>query len=145
MRISAPQVGLVVRYNYLWRYEADRNAGAHKDRPVCIVTTVRRRPKKTEVVLLPITHARPRSEGAAIELPAAVKSQLGVDVEPSWVIVTECNVDTWPNPDIVPIPGGRPVYAYGLLPQRFFERIRDAFVAAARSKHLRIVPRDELP
>jgi hypothetical protein len=138
MPLPPPEVGLVIRYGYLWRREADRRQRQSKDRPACIVAAVVGT-EETTIVLLPITRSPPRSDSGAIELPAKVKAHLGLDPEPSWVIVSECNVDAWPSPDVIPIQRGQ--YAYGMLPPRLFRQIRDLFVGRARAKRMLVVRR----
>src|SRR5664279_3990243 len=137
MPLPPPEVGLVIRYGYLWRHEADRRRHQSKDRPACIVAAVTRA-EGTSIVVLPIARSPPRSDVGAIELPPRVKAHLGLDPEPSWVIVAECNVDVWPSPDLAPLPGSRGHYVYGLLPPRLFRQIRDSFVERARAKRILI-------
>jgi hypothetical protein len=139
--IPPPEVGLVIRYNYLWRREADRQRSQSKDRPACIVAAIADTVDRMDVVLLPITRAPPKDDVPAVELPPKVKEHLGLDPDRSWVIVAECNVDVWPSPDLAEIPGRPGRYAYGHLPPRLFRRIRDAFVDRARAKRVRFTRR----
>ena len=48
-------------------------------------------------MLLPITHTPPAGDTAGIEIPARVGQALGLDDTPSRVIVSEHNIDEWPN------------------------------------------------
>lgn len=57
------------------------------------------------LVLLPITHSPPGVGTVGIEIPAKVKQPIGLDDAPSWVIVSEHNIDEWPNAGLSPIPG----------------------------------------
>lgn len=141
MPIPAPEVGLVIRYGYLWRAEADRRQDQSKDRPACIVAAVTRAEGEINVVLLPVTRRRPRPATPAIELPPKVKAHLGLGPERSWIIAAECNLDIWPTPDLAQLPGRPGVFAYGFLPPRLFRQVRDLFVAQARAKQLRVVRR----
>jgi hypothetical protein len=53
----------------------------------------------------------------AVALPAALKRHLGLDPEPSWIIVSEANQFVWPGPDLSPISRAHPSsFAYGYLP-----------------------------
>ena len=55
-----PEPGLVIRYAFLWRREAD--AGLEeglKDRPCAIVLAVKSEIGETTVYVLPITHSAP--------------------------------------------------------------------------------------
>jgi hypothetical protein len=140
MAIPGPEPGLVISYSYLWHRE--HRAGAdegRKDRPAVIVLCAERaEDRRTVVTVLPVTHAAPGDPSAAVEIPAAVKRHLGLDDAPSWVIVFEGNQFAWPGYDLRPRPDGS--YAYGFLPPRLFDRIRDAFVAF--HERTRTVPRD---
>ena len=57
------------------------------------------------VVLLPITHTPPDRDTIGIEIPIKVKQAIGLDDAPSWVIVSEYNIDEWPNAGLSPVPG----------------------------------------
>jgi hypothetical protein len=74
-------VGLVVRYEYLWRRRTETWAvTAHKDHPACVVLTFRPRGEPQEmVVYLPISHSPPGPDEVGIELPDAVKQRTGLD------------------------------------------------------------------
>lgn len=123
----------MVRYAYLWRREAARRRDPSKDRPACIVAAIGRSAGGTDVVLLPITHTPPSHGEAAAELPVRVKRHLGLDASRSWVLLTECNIDSWPSPELTALPGQPGNFAYGFLPPRLFREIRDGFVAQARA------------
>ena len=80
------------------------------------------------VMILPITHSKPRGNVFGIEIPPAVRRTLGLDSEPCWVVVSEHNIDEWPPPGIAPLPGTRTVFAYGVLPSGLFAKIRREFL-----------------
>jgi hypothetical protein len=84
------------------------------------------------VVLLPITHTPPEGATAGIEIPSKVKQALGLDDAPSWVIVSEHNVDEWPNAGLSPIQGKPGCFAYGFIPPGLFARIKAKFAELAR-------------
>ncbi|AMJ60834.1 type II toxin-antitoxin system PemK/MazF family toxin [Bosea sp. PAMC 26642] len=126
MSIVAPEPGLVIRYAYLWRDQAaSGRVEASKDRPCAVVLTTKRANDKTVVVVAPITHARPRDPSVGIEIPAAAKARLGLDVEPSWVITNDLNYFTWPGPDIRPVTHNRAGrgFVYGQLSQSLTNRL----------------------
>ena len=125
MEFPRPQVGLVISYSYLWREEAETGqVEGRKDRPCAIVLVVRESEDKPPVVtVVPITHSPPQSLETAVEIPAAVKRHLGLDEQPSWVMLDDFNVFTWPGYDLRPVPGQKDRYHYGLLPPRLFESI----------------------
>jgi hypothetical protein len=82
-----------------------------------------------EVLVLAISHSPPISPTDAIEIPPPVKLRLGLDGERSWIVITEANLFIWPGPDVRPIPGRQDfAIAYGPLPPRFFEHVRDRFL-----------------
>ena len=140
-----PVPGLVIRYSYLWRREADqgREEGV-KDRPCAIVAAVKNDPGGKTVYVLPITHSMPLDHSEAIELPQQTKLRLGLDGERSWVIINEANRFSWPGPDLRTLPGmGPDSAAYGFLPPRFFKIIRDRFVERGRLSDPGLVTRTE--
>ena len=127
----APHPGLVIRYSYLWKREADtgRQEGT-KDRPCAIVVAVDDADGEREVIVLPITHSPLSNPLDAIEIPAVTKQRLGLDFERSWIVLTEANEFVWPGPDLRPVPGGdADAVSYGVLPPRFFTYVRDQFLA----------------
>ena len=140
-----PRPGLVIRYSYLWRREAaqGREEGA-KERPCAVILALRQADGADKVFVLPITHSPPVRSGDAIALPPAVKQRLGLDEAPSWVMLTETNSFIWPGPDLR-VPPGRPAEeaAYGFLPPKLFQEIRDRFLERARNRQAGIVPRSE--
>lgn len=87
MALPEPQPGLVIRYAYLWRREAEqgREHGV-KDRPCVVVLAVKRDAGKTRVVVAPITHAPPVNIETTLQLPAQTKERLGLDEQPSWIV-----------------------------------------------------------
>lgn len=120
---SIPQPGDVLSYAYLWAREA--NAGQEeglKDRPVVVVLAVLTRSGVTQVVVTPVTHSAPDAEQDAVELPAIVKRDLGLDRERSWLVVTEVNQFGWPGPDVRQLADGQPYY--GALPDWLLHRVQ---------------------
>jgi len=92
-------------------------------------------------VLLPITHSRLGADTVGIEIPARVKQALGLDEAPSWVIVSEYNVDEWPNAGLSPLSGRPGVFSYGFIPPGLFAQIRAKFLELARQNKGRAVRR----
>jgi hypothetical protein len=143
MAIPNPEPGLVISYAYLWHREHQTGKiEGRKPRPAVIILAVRREAEDTaHVIVLPITHAPPDDPASAVEIPAAVKEHLGLDSEPSWIIVAEGNEFLWPGYDLRKLPRGDR-YEYAFLPPRFFNQVRDAFVAYYdRAGARRIAPR----
>jgi hypothetical protein len=142
MALPEPEPGLVVNYAYLWHHEhkGGREEG-RKDRPSVIVLAARRgQGNELVVTVLPITHRKPDRAETAVEIPFAVKRHLGLDDDPSWIVVAEGNEFVWPGYDLRPRADG--TYTYGFLPPRLFDRVRDAFVALSGKWGVRTAPRD---
>jgi len=140
-----PYVGLVIRYSYLWKREADagRDEGT-KDRPCAIVMAVVDDDGEKEALVLPITHSLPANPADAIEIPTVTKNRLGLDSERSWIVITEANEFIWPGPDLRPVPGrDASTIAYGPLPPRFFAHVRDRFLERDQREKSQRVKRSE--
>lgn len=130
MTLPEPKPGLVLRYDYLWSNEAAVGRAQGKDRPACLLAATDSAVRPRYVVLLPITHREPMGGAIGIELPTRVKLALGLDDAPSWVIVSEHNVDEWPNGGLSLVPGEGDRF----LPPGLFARIKAPFIELARQK-----------
>ena len=143
MSFPEPELGLVIRYAYLWKSEYDegREEGV-KDRPCGIVLNITAGDLGTRITVLPITHTPPTQPAHALEIPAIVKQRLGLDFDRSWIVLTEGNEFTWPGPDLRPQPGeALDSVAYGFLPPRLFDETLKRFLALAAGGYARRVPR----
>jgi hypothetical protein len=129
-----PEPALVVRYDYLWSREAAAGRAQDKDRPACLVAASDSLTRPHYVVLLPIIHQPPDADTVGIEIPARVKQSIGLDDARSWVIVSEHNIDTWPNGGLSPVSGRPGVFSYGFIPPALFVRIKARFLELARQK-----------
>jgi hypothetical protein len=127
-----PKPGLVVRYDYLWSREAAAGRDQGKDRPTYLVAASDRLTRPRYVVLLPITHSPPDAGTVGIEIPAKVKQAIGLDDAPSWVIVSEYNVDEWPNAGLAPVAGKPGTFSYRFIPPGLFAQIKGKFLELAR-------------
>jgi hypothetical protein len=136
-----PKPGLVVRYDYLWSHEAAAGRDQGKDRPACLVAATDSLTRPRYVVLLPITHTPPTVDTVGIAIPAKVGRVLGLDDAPSWVIVSEHNVDEWPNAGLSPLPGKPGAFAYGFIPPGLFNQVKARFLELARQKKTAAVRR----
>lgn len=141
MALPEPRPGLVIRYDYLWTHEAAAGREQGQDRPTCLVAATDALLRPRHVVLLPITHTRPAGDTVGIEIPAKVKRAIGLDDAPSWVIVSEHNVDEWPNGGLSPVPGKRDTFTYGFIPPGLFANIKARVLALARAKKSNAVRR----
>ncbi len=143
MTLPDPEPGLVISYAYLGHHEhaAGREEGL-KHRPCVVVLSVKRIPDGPPTVLVaPITHVRPVDPHSGIEVPLRVKRHLGLDDEPSWVIVDELNEFAWPGFDLRPVPGDVRRTAFGFLPPRLFADIVAGISAVWRRGRGHRVPR----
>jgi hypothetical protein len=129
MSLPEPKPGLVIRYDYLWSHEAAAGRDQGKDRPACLVAASDSATMPRFVVILPITHTAPAGDTVGIEIPPKVRQAIGLDDAPAWVIVSEHNVDEWPNGGLAPIPGrpGR-IFSYGFVPPGLFAQIKAKFL-----------------
>ncbi len=128
MSLPEPKPGLVIRYDYLWTREAAIGRQQSKDRPACLVAASDSTVGPRFVVILPITHSVPTGDTVGIEIPRKVGQALGLDEARSWVIVTDHNVDEWPNPGLAPIPGKLGTFSYGFIPPGLFAQIKALFL-----------------
>lgn len=128
MALPEPKPGLVVRYDYLWSRQAAAGREAGKERPPCLVAASDPAARPRFVVLLPITHSPPAGDTVGVEVPRRVREALGIDEAPCWVIVSEFNVDAWPNAGLVPVPGRAGDFAYGFIPPGLFASIKARFM-----------------
>lgn len=100
-----------------------------KDRPVAVVLLTRNVDGLDLVHVVPLSTKPPVPGDHGIEVPEAVRRQLGLSGDRCWIIVSEWNRYTWPGYDTRPIPGREPETSYGFLPAGLFRRVRDAMVA----------------
>lgn len=125
MRLPKPEPGLVFRYDYLWSREARESRETSKERPACVAVTTDSEREPRVVIILPITHSKPAGGTVGVEIPIAVRRHLNLDDARCWIIVSEANVDKWPNAGIAPVPGAQGNFAYGILPRNFFARVKE--------------------
>jgi hypothetical protein len=139
-----PFPGVVLHYSYLWHDQQQQGlVEGTKNRPCVVVLAVTQDDGDTIVTVVPITHAPPANAAEAIEMPAVTKHRLGLDDARSWVVVSEANRFPWPGYDLHPVPEkGIYRYDYGVLPPGFFRQVRDGFLSWARSRKLRVTPRE---
>lgn len=137
---SQPFPGLVIRYAYLRKREADAGQiEGQKHRPCAIVVAVVQEAGEWVVTVAPITRQRPKHPDRAIELSAATRRRLGLGNQRNWIMATEVNSFYWPGPDLRPTQKGH--YAYGELPAVVFEALKQKILAAGSPTD--VVARDE--
>jgi hypothetical protein len=128
MPLPKAEAGLVFRYDFLWNREARQGRSVGKERPACLAVATDPESDPQVVVVLPITHSKPTGGTIGVEIPLPVRRMLGMDSERCWVIVTEFNIDEWPPAGMAPLPGTKTVFAYGILPDGVFDRIKTEFL-----------------
>jgi hypothetical protein len=130
--LPTPVPGLVIRYAYLWKREAEagREEGV-KDRPCAVLLATTSLDGDTVVLVLPVTHSLPADPTLAVEIPLGTKRRLGLDDARSWIILSEANRFLWPGPDLRPDRSGDPQsVALGLLPASLYDLVRTKWLAA---------------
>lgn len=141
MPLPEPKPGLVIRYDYLWSDEAATGREQGKERPACLVAASEPALRPRFVVILPITHTPPDAGTVGVEIPARVAQALGLDEARGWVVVSEYNVDLWPNGGLAPLPGRPGVFSYGFIPPRLFARVKAKFLEVSEQRGKRGVRR----
>ena len=141
MPLPKPEPGLVIRYDYLWSGETGSARISGKERPACLVATLDDDADPQLVLILPITHSKPKSETVGIEIPQRVAEHLGLDAARSWIVISEGNVDFWPNAGLAPVPGKRGAFMYGFLPPAFFEKVKAGFLKLFEKRCAKLVRR----
>ncbi len=125
-----PEPGEVLNYSYLWEYEfRDGRDEGVKDRPVAVVLLTPNSHGLDFVHVVPLTTRPPAPGDTAIEVPDAVRRQLGLSAERSWIVVSEWNRFAWPGYDTRPVPGREPSSSYGFIPTSLLRRVIDAMIA----------------
>jgi hypothetical protein len=132
--LPEPKPGLVIRYDYLWTHEAAVGRDQGKERPACLVAASDSAALPRFVVILPITHTPPGKDTVGVEIPAKVRQAIGLDDARSWVIVSEHNIDEWPNGGLAPLPGRRGVFSYGFIPPSLFAQVKARFLELSQQK-----------
>lgn len=142
MPVPTPHPGLVISYSYLWVGEHSHGVDeGRKDRPCAIVLRRQIVEGVSIVSVVPITHTPPADPADAVAMPPGLKRHLGLDGNPSWIVISELNDFVWPGPDLRPIPGKTGRFDYGVLPPSFFRKLQEAIFDRLRMKKVGVVPR----
>jgi len=90
-----PQVGQVIDYHYLWKWQDARGeTEGRKKRPSCMVVVAVDRNGLHHLFIAPITTKEPPTDRQAILIPETEARRAKLDtVIPLWVIVDEVNHD----------------------------------------------------
>ena len=146
LSLPEPVPGLVIRYSYVWRREADEGEeSGRKRRPCAVILTVQRSDDELIVYVAPIMHSAPKQPWEAIALSGAIRRRLGLDDLPSWIVTTEFNAFRWPGADLAMLPEelAPGEVAYGTLPSILVDRIVDQFRDNTARGRVRAVKRTE--
>ncbi len=163
-RIPEPRPGLVFRYRYLrvWQYERGEQVG--KERPCCILLPLKRGQVITgadihdevtptaskrhvagddEVLIVLIQSDPPGADQVGLELSIDDKRYVGLPADaPSTIIVSEVNIDRWPNGDMCLVPGRHASFTYERpLPGPTLSRVMKAFLRVHAAKKTRVLVR----
>lgn len=130
--LRKPSVGLIVSYAYLWKSEALASLEEGRKIRPCLVLFMRDR----LTYVLPITHSLPHEPETAVEVPALVRRFLGLDDEPQWIVLNECNTFDWPGYDIRVEP------QYGHIPPALYDRIRNDVARRIREARFAMTDRN---
>ena len=128
MPLPEPSPRLIIRYDYLWTREAAAGREQGEERPACLVAAIDVPASPRFIVVLPITHSQPDQDTVGVEIPAKVRNALGLDDAPCWIIVSEHNVDEWPNAGLAPLPGRPGVLSYGFIRPALFAQVKTKFL-----------------
>ena len=93
-------------------------------------------------MVVAVTHSAPKPDTTAIEIPAKVKTHLGLDSERSWIVLDEVNLFNWPGFDIHPIAGSQNAFSYGFTPPKLYERVKDTLLETYRLNKVQVTKRD---
>jgi hypothetical protein len=163
-KIPEATPGLVFRYGYLRirRYEQGQIVG--KERPCCILIPFRRcqillgHPLHIEerriaadrhvaddgeVLILPIQSDPPDRAQIGLQMTTDEKRHVGLpDQAPSYIVVSEANIDRWPNGDTHLLPGTANLFAYPrTLTGPFLSRVVAASLRVQDAGKLRVLLR----
>lgn len=139
--VGPPDIGEVIPYWFLWssEHETGEEAG-RKLRPCVVVVTLQTKTDATRVAVLPVTHTPPAPARSAVEIPRAVKAQLGLSAARSWIVCDEFNEFIWPGFDAGKTPAGKP--SFGFLPRGVIAAVRAEAASARARGAFKSVPRD---
>ena len=103
MAFPAPQPGLVIGYDFLFREQADAGQdNASKPHPCAIILVVAQG-DQSRVSLLAISHMAPRpgEEPIRLKLTGAECREMGLDGRDHWINLRDINAFDWPGYDLV--------------------------------------------
>ena len=147
MPLLAPEIGLVIRFDYLWKTESEAGQDdGVKDRPCVIVLSVDQFDDGGhQVMVCPISHTPPVHGQPAVLVPGNVARHIDLDDRQSWIKTHEVNRFLWPAArlpfGIAKTPSGH--WFYGFIPPSLYRIVRDQVISHHRQGKLKLVDRDE--
>jgi hypothetical protein len=159
-----PEPGLVFRYDYLRVDEGQAGVENGKERPVCVIMTlaegetfsgvrlyVEEDSVETEtfvagpndILVVPIQSDPPNKDQLGLKLKVETKRLIGLpDDRESYVILSEINIDTWPNAGIKNIPNKPGIFAYpGKMPVPILSAMAKAIIQLREKRLMRGIVR----
>lgn len=117
-----PQVGLVVRFEYIWQSQ-DQASKGDKRRPCIIILAVAATDDTpAKAMVCPITHSAPRGGDIGLVIADGDKLLMGLDIDDQWVIVSEANLFPWNDAGLVQLANSS--WTYGITPRGLLESVR---------------------
>ena len=94
-----PKVGMVIRYDFLWKDEQERGRlEGSKDRPCAIITMTKENPDGSRnVAVAPITHSPINADKGetGVKIPLQMARHLKLDDDQSYIKTHEFNIFRW--------------------------------------------------
>jgi hypothetical protein len=141
MKKPEPQLGQIIRFDYLWydEHRRGREEGS-KERPCGVILAAQKSDDGTQAVFIaPITHSPPKADQIAIEIPAQANTITGLDDQTSWLITSEVNKVDWNDPGIVP--ARKDKWLMGQLPRGIAQRALSEIREMAKTRALKSISR----
>lgn len=164
-RIPEARPGLVFQYEFLRLSDAAKGLERGKSRPACILLPLEEgerlaaplavdehlNPLTTDyvavdgdVLIILIQSDKPTGSQIGVRIDIPTKKLIGLPTDrESYAIVSEVNVDRWPNPGMKWIIGSRSELIYpGTVPGPMLSRISRAWLRARELSNYRALVRD---
>ena len=99
--------------------------------------------REGDVLIIPIQSDPPGKDQLGLQLSGEEKRYVGLSSDaPSYVIVSELNIDRWPNGDMCLVPGKSNAFAYERpLAGPVVGRIAKAFLRVCQARKLKVLVR----
>ena len=144
---TAPPIGHVIAYEYLWASQSKRRDDGGKTYPTALLLAKKDDFGATIVYALGISHMPPPDGRRALEVPPKLCRHIGLDDRPQWIYTDELNLFVWPGPDLRPAqwiskkPLVEDTCVLGALPRDWFELVKQHFSESYRLRQLAAIKR----